>query len=201
MSSDNLETQTRILNATWKLLEASQGNGVRMSDIAKQAGISRQAVYLHFPTRSELLIATTRYLDETMGIDERLALSRETASGVGRLDAFIDAWGNYIPQIHGIAKALLAMKDTDQAAELAWKDRMQAVRHGCVAAINAANNDGSLARDLPVKQATDILWTLLSVRNWEQLTQECGQSQAQYIETIKRTAHRTLLNDRARPVS
>lgn len=196
MSSDNHETRTRILNATWKLLEADQGNGVRMSDIAKQAGISRQAVYLHFPTRAELLIATTRYLDDIKGIDERLALSRETVNGVDRINAFIEGWGNYIPEIHGIAKALLAMKDTDQAADLAWTDRMQAVRHGCVAAINAANNDGTLAHDLPVKQATDILWTLLSVRNWEQLTRECGQSQAQYIDTIKRTAHRTLLDGR-----
>lgn len=194
MSSDNPETRIRILDATWKLLEASQGQGVRMSDIAREAGISRQAVYLHFPTRSELLVATTRYLDDIKGIDRRLALSRETENGVGRLDAFIDAWGNYIPEIHGIATALLAMKDTDRAADLAWNDRMQAVRHGCVAAINAANNDGSLARDLPVKQATDILWTLLSVRNWEQLTRECGQSQAQYIETVKRTARRTLLD-------
>ncbi|MEM7636859.1 MAG: TetR/AcrR family transcriptional regulator [Pseudomonadota bacterium] len=194
MSSDNPETRIRILDATWKLLEASQGQGVRMSDIAREAGISRQAVYLHFPTRSELLVATTRYLDDIKGIDQRLALSRETENGVGRLDAFIDAWGNYIPEIHGIATALLAMKDTDRAADLAWNDRMQAVRHGCVAAINAANNDGSLARDLPVKQATDILWTLLSVRNWEQLTRECGQSQAQYIETVKRTARRTLLD-------
>ena len=194
MSSENTETRTRILNATWKLLEANQGRGVRMSDIAKQAGISRQAVYLHFPTRSELLIATTRYLDDIKGIDGRLALSRETSNGKDRLDAFIDAWGNYIPEIHGIAKALLAMKDTDQAADLAWSDRMQAVRHGCVAAINAANNDGSLAQDLAVKQATDILWTWLSVRNWEQLTRQCGLSQAQYIETIKRTAHRTLLD-------
>lgn len=194
MSSDNLETRTRILNATWKLLEADHGQGVRMSDIAKRAGISRQAVYLHFPTRSELLIATTRYLDDIKQIDERLAPSRKLANGVDRLDAFIEAWGNYIPEIHGIAKALLAMKDTDQAADLAWNERMQAVRHGCVAAINAVNNDGSLARDLPVKQATDILWTFLSVRNWEQLTLECGLSQTQYIETVKRTAHRTLLD-------
>ncbi len=193
MSSENPETRTRILKATWKLLEANQGKGVRMSDIARKAGISRQAVYLHFPTRAELLIATTRYLDDIKGVDQRLASSRETAKGVERLDAFIDAWGNYIPEIHGIASALLAMKDTDEAAELAWNDRMQAVRHGCVAAINAINNAGNLAPGLPVKQATDILWTLLSVRNWEQLTQDCGQSQTQYLETVKRTAHRTLL--------
>ncbi len=197
MSSENIETRTRILNATWKLLEANQGHGVRMSDIARQAGISRQAVYLHFPTRSELLIATTRYLDDIKGIDERLAVSRETANGVQRLDAFIEAWGNYIPEIHGIAKALLAMKDTDEAADLAWTDRMHAVRHGCEAAITAVSNDGKLAHDLTVKQATDILWTLLSVRNWEQLTLECGLSHRQYIETVRRTARRTLLDGAA----
>lgn len=192
-----METRTRILNATWKLLEAHQGKGVRMGDIAREAGISRQAVYLHFPTRAELLIATTRYLDDIKGVEQRLATSREATKGVQRLDAFIDAWGNYIPEIHGIARALLAMKDADEAAELAWNDRMQAVRHGCVAAINAIDNDGTLAPDLPVKQAADILWTLLSVRNWEQLTQDCGQSQAQYIATMKRTAHLALLNSPA----
>ena len=62
------------------------------------------------------------------------------------------------------------------------------------AAINAANNDGSLARYLPVKQATDILWTLLSVRNWEQLTQECGGSECKSSIPLKRAAHRTLLD-------
>ncbi|MBL4878008.1 MAG: helix-turn-helix transcriptional regulator, partial [Hyphomonas sp.] len=55
MSSENLETREKIMRATWKLLEESGGSGVRMSDIAKAAGISRQAVYLHFPTRADLL--------------------------------------------------------------------------------------------------------------------------------------------------
>ena len=76
MSSDNSKTRTRILQAALKLLEASQGQGVRMADIAKQAGVSRQAVYLHFSTRAELLIATTLYLDEVKGSDARLAASR-----------------------------------------------------------------------------------------------------------------------------
>jgi AcrR family transcriptional regulator len=58
MSRENLETRIRILNSAWKLLVGSHASAVRMSDIAKQTGISRQAVYLHFPTRAELLIAT-----------------------------------------------------------------------------------------------------------------------------------------------
>ena len=130
MSSHKIETRYRILKAALKLLEASQGKGVRMTDIAKRAGITRQALYLHFSTRAELLIATTYYLDEIKAIDERLVPSRTAQSGIERLDAFIEAWGTYIPEIHGIAKALIAMRDTDEAAANAWDERMQDVRQG-----------------------------------------------------------------------
>ena len=165
-----------------------------MSDIAKSAGISRQALYLHFPTRAELLIAVTRHLDVIKNVDEQLAKSRAASTGTERLSAFIEAWGNYIPEIYGVAKALLAMRDTDEAADLAWSGRQQAVREGCEAAIKALKKDGALSPDHSPKQATDILWTLLSVRNWEHLTIDCGWSQRQYIEATKRHAERVLLN-------
>ncbi len=190
MSSDNPETRTRILQAALTLLEASQGQGVRMTDIARQAGISRQAVYLHFGTRAALLIATTHYLDELKGSEARLVPSRTARSGVERLDAFIEAWGGYIPEIHGIAKALLAMKDTDQAAAEAWDERMADMREGCAAAIKALKRDGMLSPEHSPKQATDLLWTLLSVRNWEQLTTDCAWPQARYIRTVKSLARR-----------
>lgn len=193
MSSNNSQTRNRILDAAWELLEANQGKGVRMTDIAKQAGISRQALYLHFSTRSELLIATTRYIDEVKDVDARLVQSRSAETGTERLDAFIDAWGNYIPEIYAVAKALLAMKDTDAAAALAWNDRMQAVRHGCESAVNALHDDGTLSTEHTPALALDILWTLLSVRNWEQLTIECGWSQKKYIKTTKSLARRILV--------
>ncbi len=156
-----------------------------MTDIAQRAGISRQALYLHFSTRAELLIATTHYLDGLKGSEERLAPSRTAQTGIERLDAFIEAWGGYIPEIYGIAGALLAMKDTDEAAAKAWDERMQDMRQGCEAAIKALKNDKVLSSDHSPEQATDILWTLLSVRNWEQLTRDCGWSQERYIETLK----------------
>lgn len=174
-------------------MEASQGRGVRMADIAKQAGISRQALYLHFPTRAELLIATTIYLDEVKGVDGRLAASREAKTGVERLETYIEAWGGYIPEIYGVAKALLAMRDTDDAAAAAWDGRMQAMRQGCEAAVEALKRDGMLLPALTLGQATDILWMLLSVRNWEHLTGDCGWPQARYIKAIKSLARRALV--------
>lgn len=196
MSSDNLSTKNRILQAALDLLVDGTANGVRMSDIAKRAGISRQAVYLHFENRAALLIAATQYLDDLKGTDERLMPSRMASNGVERLDAYIEAWGCYIPEIYGVAKALMAMSDVDEAARAAWDDRMQAMREGCGAAIEALRQDDRLSPAYTPKQATDILWTLLSVRNWEQLTQQCGWSQAQYIQAQRIMAHANFVKTR-----
>ncbi len=197
MSRDDPDTRTRILRATWDLLEERRGQGVRMSDIARQAGISRQALYLHFPTRAELLIATTHYLDDVKGTEERLAPSRAAETGIERLDAFIEAWAAYMPEIYGLAKAFLAMRETDAAAATAWDQRMQDMREGCEAAIAALKRDRMLSTAYAPKQATDILWTLLSIRNWEQWTLHCGWSQKRYLTTVKSMAHRLLVADGA----
>ena len=118
------DTRDRILVAALSLLESGDGNAVRMTDVATRAGITRQALYLHFPSRADLLIETTHYVERTKGSDARLAASRSAKTGPERLDAYIDAWGAFIPEIHGMAKALMAMQDSDTAAAKAWGDRM-----------------------------------------------------------------------------
>lgn len=192
MSSANLETRERILKAAWDLLEADAGKGVAMAEIAKAAGVSRQAVYLHFPTRAGLLVAVTLYIDSVNKVDERLAASRAANGGLERLRAFIAAWGDYIPEIYGVGKALMAMQGSDEAAAQAWNGRMQAVREGCEAAVKALKRDGLLRPEHSVRQATDILWTLLSVPNWEQLTGSCGWTQRRYIDLMQEMAERVL---------
>ena len=193
MSRKNTNTRQIILETTWKLLEEQPGESVRMGDIAKASGISRQALYLHFPTRAELLIATARYLDDVFKVDERLAASRAAKVGLERLDAYIAAWGNYIPEIYGISRAFMALERTDEAAAAAWQDRMLAVRHGCAAAVKTMKADGVLKPDLTEKRATDLLWTLLSVPNWEQLRQICGWSQKAYIRQMQSLARQALI--------
>ena len=197
MSSEAIETRTRILEATVRMLEERGGRGVRMGDIATAAGISRQAVYLHFASRAELLVAATRYLDEVLDVDRRLAPSRAANTGVERLALYIECWGHYMPDIYGIAKALLLAQDTDDAAAAAWKDRMLAMRDGCRAAIEALHADGTLAPEWMPRAATDALWTMLSVQNWENLTVECGWSTRQYVNRMKILANRAFVEEPA----
>ena len=190
MSSE--QTKTRILDTTWKLLEKRIEKN-RMSDIAKAVGISRQALYLHYPTRAELLIATTKHIDTVKKVNQRLELSRTAGSGIERLHFFIKAWGGYIPEIHGISVALRNMRKNDKAAAKAWDDRMQAVRHGCQAAVVAIAKDGKLKFDLSEQIATDILWTLLTIENWEKLVINCGWLQSAYEEKMIELAEIAIL--------
>jgi AcrR family transcriptional regulator len=195
MSSENIETRTRILEASVRMLEECGGRGVRMRDIARETGISRQAVYLHFASRAELLNATTKYRDEVLDLDRRLAPSRAATCGVKRLALYIECWGNYVPEIYSVAKALMLAQDTDEAAAAAWRDRMEAMRDGCRAAIEALHSDGKLVPGWTPKRATDVLWTMLLVPNWENLTAECGWSTQQYVRWMKTVAERTFVSE------
>lgn len=193
MSSENVETRTRILEATIRVLEQSGGRGVRMGDIAKESGISRQAVYLHFASRTELLIAATLYRGDQLDVEGRLAPSRAAASGEERLRLYIEFWGNFVPEIYGVGKALMMLQDTDEAAAAAWRDRMWAMRDGCRAAIEALHADGTLAEGWTRTKAIDALWTLLLVPTWEHLTIECGWSTKQYIRFMSDLARQTFV--------
>ncbi|WP_416898317.1 MAG: TetR/AcrR family transcriptional regulator [Minwuia sp.] len=178
MSSDTSPTRERILQAALSLLEA--GGALRMSDIARKAGVSRQALYLHFASRAELLIETTRHLDRITGSEAKLAPSRAAKTGRERLDAFVTAWSHYLPRIDNSARTLIALAETDAEAREAWSKRMQDMREGCEAAIVALARDGDLAPDWPPERATDLLWTLLSYQNWRQMTGDCGMSDEAY---------------------
>ena len=191
MSSEHENTRTRILSAALKLLET--GQKTRMSDIARAAGVSRQALYLHFETRADLMIATTLHLDDLNDSDALLAESRAAATGVARLDAYIEAWGGYIPMVYRVAKPIMLMAETDEAAKVAWDGRMEAMRQGCAAAVEALARDGRLRSEFDVETATDILWAQLSVPTWEALTQTRGWSQTDYIARQKLIAKRLLV--------
>ncbi|NOK58854.1 MAG: DNA-binding transcriptional regulator, AcrR family [Chloroflexi bacterium AL-W] len=195
MSSTESETRTRILAKTVQLMEEQPGQTVRMQDIATAVGVSRQAVYLHFGSRTELLVAATRYVDEVRDLDGRLRKWNAAVTGIERLDEYIAFWGHYIPEVYGVAMALLAVRETDKAAAAAWRDRMDAVRDGCHITIEALQRDGMLDPIWTCDKAIDLFWTMLAIRNWEQITIECNWSTDQYVSWMQTVARRTFVRE------
>lgn len=179
------DTRTRILQATRRLMELNNGQGVKMSDIAKDAGISRQALYLHFASRTDLMIATNRYVDEVNGLEDRLDKLKAASSALELLENSVELWAEYIPEIYGLVKALENSRHRDEASAAAWKDSMECLRRLCSHIISSLAAQDQLDTSWKKDEAVDALWTMLSISNWELLTQECGWTIPQYIEGMK----------------
>lgn len=187
------QTRQKILAAAWKLLESDGGQRTRIADIAREAGVSRQAVYLHFPNRAELLIATTQYIDDVEDVAGRLLAVQQAEGGVPRLSAFVRAWGNYIPVIHAVASTLLLLKDTDSDAASAWADRMQMLKGICGSIVEELDKEKKLTKELTTNEATDLMWSLVSVHFWELLTIDRGVGQKRYLELLEKMLRDVLL--------
>jgi len=176
-------------------MENQAGKGVRMSDIAKASKLSRQAVYLHFKNRTDLLVATTEYVDQIKQVDERIQPTLQATSGKQRLERFIEFWGGHLPEIYGIAKALLDQLSTDEAAAFVWANRMSLVREQCEIIVVELEKENVLVDAWTVSVASDLLFATLSVQMWEQYTQVNGWSASQYIQRMKINTARMLIQE------
>lgn len=184
MSSPQLPTPQRILAETWRLMEARQGQGVRIEDVAKAAGVSRQAVYLHFASRAGLLKATLDYVEAVMHFKERLTpvFGKPGAEGI---EALVDFWGEFVRDTYGIARAFLAARSVDPDAAAAWDAKMADLYNGCLAIMGCSARDHVLAAGWTPETAADFLWATISIENWEHLTLERGWTQDEYLTRTK----------------
>jgi hypothetical protein len=111
------------------------------------------------------------------------------------LQSFVDFWGNYIPVIYGLAKALLVARETDAAAAAAWSDRMDVLREGGRSVIACLVREQTLAPEWNAAEAADMLWSMLSIAVWENLTIDCGWSNSQYIAGMQSVLKQALVRD------
>ncbi|WP_263417471.1 TetR/AcrR family transcriptional regulator [Terriglobus albidus] len=162
----------RILQAVLTLL-ARRGNAeVSMAEIARAAGISRQALYLHFPERSALFIALAAFADEHRGLASELDRVHNAPSGLAALEAFVTLQARMNPGIWAVARSVDAVRRRDQAAEAAWQNRLRNRLATCRRIIKKLNQDGALRTGLNSDIAVDLLWTITSLRTWEDLVLE-----------------------------
>lgn len=187
-----MSTRERILEATRYLIE-EEGAGVAMERIAGRAGISRRAVYLHFATRTDLLLALVAHVDDAGGLAERGRRVREASSGTEALDEFVALNAAYNPEIDGVARALERARDVDEAAAAAWQDRMSGRRRMCRWIARRLDDEGSLAPGWSVEAAADLIWTLTNIPVWRDLVRDRGWSQRRYRDRIGEVLRATLV--------
>ena len=185
----------RILDAALGLI-TRRGAGVTMAQIARAARVSRQAVYLHFADRARLMIALARRLDEALGLPKEIQRVREATSGVDMVQAQVSLQARKNSALWAVARAVDAIRRTDAAAERAWQDRLDHRLEGCREIVARLEADGQLRAGLDASVAADLLWTLTSLRTWEDLVLGRRWSPAKYREHVTRLLLEALTGER-----
>ena len=187
------ETRLKILQSARKLLVERGYHGVGLEEVARKAGISRQALYLHFASKAELLVATVRYNDEMIKVPETLRPVRDAKTALEALEAGIDAYGAIEPQIYDVASVAYSARRSDEAAEAAWQDRMAFRRGNIRQVMERLSEEGMLDVDWSVDEATDFAWALASVHMYEYLVVERGWSVEQLVARLKQVMRANLV--------
>jgi AcrR family transcriptional regulator len=180
MSSGDPATRARILLAARELLEKSPGAPVSMGQVARHAGLSRQALYLHFADRASLFVEVSRMADTTARTPDRQRRVDQAPTARDALREAIALQAALKPELRGIATALDVLRRTDPAAGAAWKEREHARLHRCETVVTRLHAEGDLAPAWDVPTAARLLWAVTSQRVWDDLVADQGWSTRRY---------------------
>jgi len=188
----SVRTRAEILDVAWKLF-AKKGEAVSMVEVAQAAGLTRQAVYIHFRSRGGLLVALVQRADERADIHAKFRKALAVKDPIRRLDAFLAVWFDFVPTIHPVATTLMRARSEDPEAAAAWADRMEELRGGYRTLTKSLRRDGALAEGWTIETSADYLWAGSSVQVWELLAVDRGWGASRSASALRKALAKAVL--------
>ena len=162
--------------------------GAGLAAVAKQAGVSRQAIYLHFPSKAELLTALHLHIYDT---DVLPALQRypitDAMNGADVLDATIAADVEVTEKVWRIHESLTLARRQHPEVDQTLAPREEARYEELLDVAHRLQQDDMLPPAIPVGLFSDMLWGLLNSGTYRNLVVERGWSLEQYRDWVRDT--------------
>ena len=162
MQTRSKETRSHIMNAAIEEFSLSGYDATSVSDICREAGVSKGAFYHHFPSKQALFLAIMR--DWIQGIDTQLFANRTQGKNVPQA---IQDMGSMLGVIFHAASGQLPMfmEFMVQASrdKEVWKAVIAPYRQyqqGFSDLINEGKKEGSFRADV---EAGEAAWVLISL--------------------------------------
>jgi AcrR family transcriptional regulator len=185
-------TRAAVLNAAWELLEEAGVERTTVAAVAERAGVSRQALYLHFASRAELLLALHDHVDEQLDLASSIRTVRDAADAVAALEAFAAHLANYHSRIVLIDLALLRANDAPDVAALV-RQGSQVWLDACRDITRRLADERLLAEPWTVDSAADLLWSWMFPETLHRLTVYRAWPLDRYRELLTVLLRRTLV--------
>jgi AcrR family transcriptional regulator len=185
-------TRERILESARELIESTPSAPLSMSEVARATGISRQALYLHFPDRAALLLAVADHVDEREDLEAEVATVRAAPDGAAQTRAWVDMQARRNPRIAPFARALDQSRHGDDATTAAWRDRTANRLAAAAAIVAQLRREGLVHRSWTTNEAAIVVWELVSFRVWDDLVNEADLTPERYAEIVTTAVLATL---------
>jgi len=185
-------TRERILDAATGLVEASPNAVPSMSEVARATGISRQALYLHFPDRAALLLAVVGHVDAREDLAAAVARVEAAKDGPAQVRAWVDMQVERNPRIASLARALDQSRHEDDPAGTAGRDRTDNRMRAATAIAKRLRREGHVHRSWTIAEAASVVWEFVSFRVWDDLVNEAGLAPERYAEIVTTAVLATL---------
>ena len=183
-------TRRRMIEAAYKLF-SERGYGVPLTEVAREAGVAVQTLYFTFHTKAELMQAVLNLAvlgDELpMAPHERpwfAALLREPNPRKA-VQIFVDATTVIMERVGPLSPSI--SRSSDPEVDALWSHSEQLRVDGYRKVMEALANKGKLRRGLPMDEATDICFVLLSPQLFQQVVTLRGWSVERWRTWIGQT--------------
>lgn len=187
-------TRERLLGAAQTLFRRGGIEAVTMVDVARTAEVSRQAAYLHFADRGDLLVALIDRIDKEMGLETWYATVREAPTAAKAIEAWAVMQTQRNPHIAALARTLDTTRHGDNASAAAWRNRMQNRLLGARGIVDRLASEEKLHPSWTREKAALLLAELVSLRVWDDLVCDAAVDPSDYVAMITSTALSTLQN-------
>lgn len=195
MNPGSPNTRDAILSATKSLVETTSFADLSLARVAASAGVSRQAVYLHFGSRTGLLLALVAWMDETGRFPALMAPVLKLNDPIEVLLGGTAAAAMYNADVAAVSLALREAGRSDEAAAAAWEDRTVLRIAGIRSAVVPVASSGGLRPGWTVDLATDMIFALISPTMYEDLVIDRKWSQRRYTDNVVRLVRDMLVSE------
>ncbi len=163
------DTRSAILDAARELFESRGYHRVGLETVASRAGVSRQAIYLHFDSKVALLEALHQRIND-VDVAPEMGKTWNAPDASSGLDAFVRATTVTASKIAAIYTALEAASRTDPVVAESMKPGSKRRYADCMKLATWLDDDGLLAPGVSRRHAADVIWTIANIPTFSLLT-------------------------------
>jgi AcrR family transcriptional regulator len=192
-------TRAALLSAARALLETDGFEALTMTAVAERAGVTRRSVYLHFPSRADLVGALFDHVAQHEQLDVSLAAVWAAPDARGALEEWARHVARYHPRLIAVDRAVerVHRSDPDAAAHRA-RVHAEKLAH-CKRLASRVARDGRLAHPWTSRSAADAIFAITTTDLVAALIIERRWSRTRFAAHLGLILTATFLADDAPP--